>query len=104
MRREAAAFFRVDDNEATIEIQQKIWEKYYESWQNWPVELGAPVEADGTPGIAGADQVIWYVYNDADDDLAQNLYGSPGIGLETQVTIWAYDQPSSSLGQIIFER
>ncbi len=48
------------------------------------------------PGIRGvateepADQVIWTVYNDLDAAQSQKLYGSLPLGLEVQVTLWAY--------------
>lgn len=83
---------------------QAIIDQYAEDWENWPSELGAPVYEDGTPGIANADQVVWFVCNDLDETATAGLYGSDPIGLELQVTAWAYAQPGASLGQIVFKK
>ncbi|MCG2715365.1 MAG: hypothetical protein L6422_03605, partial [Candidatus Marinimicrobia bacterium] len=83
---------------------QAIIDQYAEDWENWPAELGAPVYEDGTPGIANADQVVWFVCNDLDPTATAGLYGSDPIGLELQVTAWAYAQPGASLGQIVFKK
>ncbi|MCK4530880.1 MAG: hypothetical protein KAU44_06855, partial [Candidatus Marinimicrobia bacterium] len=86
-------------------------------WEEWPVEHGAPYydmdndgvytyAADGTgdlPGIAQADQVLWYVVNDYSRSATTGLYGSLPIGIELQTTLWAYNQPGVRLGQIIFK-
>lgn len=102
---------------------QAILDQYEEDWNNWPTHLGAPfydldndglyeplgyLDADGvmvyeTPGIADADQVIWYVATDADVGATASLYGTDPIGLEMQFTLWGYNQPGASLGQIIFK-
>jgi len=48
------------------------------------------------PGIAGlqlnepADQVLWTVYNDLDTTLRNMRWGSEPLGLEAQITQWAY--------------
>jgi len=93
---------------------QAILDQYEEDWNNWPTHLGAPFydldndgvyePADGeTPGIADADQVIWYVATDADVGATASLYGTDPIGLEMQFTLWGYNQPGAALGQIIFK-
>jgi hypothetical protein len=61
------------------------------------------------PGISGADQTIWVVANDVPeivDDVNGNqydewntsidLYGSDPIGIELQVTLWAYKSEAGS--------
>jgi hypothetical protein len=73
-------------------------------WVEWPADRGAPSYPDGTPGIAGADQVIWFVCNDLDTGATSQLYGSVPMGIELQVTLWAYNQPSTALGQVIFKQ
>jgi hypothetical protein len=93
---------------------QAILDQYEEDWNNWPTHLGAPFydldndgvyePADGeTPGIADADQVIWYVTTDADVGATASLYGTDPIGLEAQYTLWGYNQPGAALGQIVFK-
>lgn len=56
------------------------------------------------PGIAGADQVIWWVVNDLNESRTLNLYGAPPIGLELQITVWGYNQPNGTLGQMFFKK
>jgi len=102
-----------DANEIGLDPSE-ILERYEYSWNNWPTDLGAPyydnnnngVYDEGTdePGIANADQVIWFVVNDLDPSRAKKLYGSPPIGLELQITMWGYNQPTTTLGQIIFKK
>lgn len=86
---------------------------YEIDWTQWPVEYGAPfydlndngiyepVQGE-TPGLANADQVIWFVCNDLDEVNTDRLFGSPPIALELQVTAWGYNQPNSPLGQVVF--
>ena len=97
-------------------------DQYEADWNNWPTDIGAPFydldgdgvyepegyELDGamvyeTPGIADADQVIWYVATDADVGTTSSLYGCTPIGVEIQYTLWGYNQPGAALGQIIFK-
>ncbi|MCB0267461.1 MAG: T9SS type A sorting domain-containing protein [Calditrichaeota bacterium] len=98
---DAASINEVSVGDVTAEMQQELLDGYAWAWNNWPVSLGAPTEDDGTPGIAGADQVIWFVVNDGN---SETLYNSPPIGLELQVTTWAYNQPGAQLGQVIFKK
>ncbi len=61
------------------------------------------------PGIAGAnpnspaDQVIWTVYNDLDESAVFELYQSAPIGLEGQVTMWAYKR-TDAMGNLYFKK
>jgi len=61
------------------------------------------------PGVAGADpnspadQVIWTVYNDLDQSAAFGLYQSDPIGLEGQVTMWAYKR-TDAMGNLYFKK
>lgn len=111
---DAADVFNKSQSAVTDADQQRIIADYKWSWENWPVDLGAPFydlnhngeydPANGeTPGIAGADQVIWFVYNDVNPGLSTQLYGAQPIGLEVQTTMWSYNQPGATLGQIIFK-
>jgi hypothetical protein len=56
-----------------------------------------------TPGIAGADAVVWTVANDLSLGAVQGLYGSPPIGIEMQLTAWGYRQ-TGALGNMIFKQ
>jgi len=56
------------------------------------------------PGIADADQVLWFPINDGNPGRVNDLSGSPPIGLEVQITNWAYNQPTTGLGQIVFKK
>lgn len=61
------------------------------------------------PGIAGADpdapadQVIWTVYNDLDRTATVLFLGSEPLGLEVQVTLWAYKR-YDALGNMYFKK
>ncbi len=61
------------------------------------------------PGIAGADpnspadQVMWTVFNDLDPVASQALWGSDGMGLEFQCTIWGYKR-ADALGNLYFKK
>jgi hypothetical protein len=90
---------------------QSLYDQYVADWNEWPAKDGAPapytdVNHDGKydpkVDIPGADQTIYYVANDCNNNLAQSLYGSPTIGLEMHRTIWGYNQ-SGSLGNTVFE-
>ncbi|MCP4412349.1 MAG: hypothetical protein GY808_07260, partial [Gammaproteobacteria bacterium] len=56
------------------------------------------------PGIEGADQVVWFKADDQDAEKTKNLYGSDPIGVEMEVTVWAYNQSSIALGHTIFKK
>ncbi|MCF8260793.1 MAG: T9SS type A sorting domain-containing protein, partial [Melioribacteraceae bacterium] len=90
-----------------------IFNDYFNDWQNWPGDKGAPFEDINNngvyepeidiPGIKGADQTIWFVANDRDSTLTINLYGSEPLGLEMQATIWGYNV-SGPVGSTLFRR
>jgi hypothetical protein len=98
----------------TEDMTQEIIDQYATDWEEWPADLGAPfvdVDGDGAydpdvdqAGIANADQVVWFVCNDLNRTNCLGLYGSEPIGIELQVTAWAYNQPGARLGQIIFKK
>jgi len=90
-----------------------IYTQYNKDWQEWPAIYGAPYEdknkngvyepAIDVPGVPGADQTIWFVCNDVDPTTAQKLYGSLGLGIEMQATIWGYNQ-QNALGDALFRK
>ncbi len=90
-----------------------IYTQYDKDWKEWPAIYGAPFEdknnnktyepAIDIPGVPGADQTIWFVANDVDPTTAQKLYGSIGLGIEMQATIWGYNQ-QNALGDALFRK
>ena len=123
VKEETAEFYNISIDAVTDEQANQIIEQYKNDWKNWPYDLGAPyVDVDGNgiynpvldndgmpdaslgdyPGIHNADQVIWFRSDDQSTSLTQNFYGSDPMGVELQVTVWAYDQPDSRLGQAIY--
>ena len=65
---------------------------------------GNLIEGGDYPGFAYADQVLWFVINDNNETHVNDLAGSPPLGLEIQTTVWAYNQPHSTLGQAVFKK
>ncbi|MBI5020015.1 MAG: hypothetical protein HZB59_01125 [Ignavibacteriales bacterium] len=120
LHREAAEFFNlplidIGDNEV-----RELRDLYRKDWNEWPWQKGAPYyerngvpgyqpDPDGKdstydePGLGNADQVIWYVANDLNSTAVSRLYGSMPIGLEMQVTCWAYNK-YPDLQNVIFQR
>jgi hypothetical protein len=91
----------------------KIERNAYElDYYQWPVEDGATwIDINGnsiyTPGIDepefSGDETLWYVSNDLDSAQCYFTYGSYPIGLEIQVTTYAY-KPEWLLGDVIFKK
>ena len=102
-------------------------EDYDYAWNNWPAAWGAPYEDvnnDGVydpnvdiPGYPGADQTIWIVANDVPQivdangividiiNTAPESYGANPIGIELQITLWAYELDADApLGNTIFKK
>ena len=81
-------------------------------WNEWPVGDGAPfvdVDTNGVydptkdiPGVKGASATVWFVANDDNSTNVQNLYGAQPLGVEVQVTAWAYAQ-EGALNNMIFK-
>ncbi|MBN2091871.1 hypothetical protein JW964_19805, partial [candidate division KSB1 bacterium] len=72
---------------------------YEKDLQDWPWQKGAPfydtnhngvMDKNEDPGLLNAAQVVWFVANDLNPEKTLALYGSPPIGIEMQVTLWAY--------------
>ena len=109
---DAAEQNEIAASSVTEAMTQEIMDQYALDWEEWPTAWGAPyydndddgVFTEGTdePGIAQADQVVWYVVNDYSATATTSLYGSQPIGVEVQTTLWAYNQPGVRLGQLIF--
>ena len=129
LKQDAADFFDVAVSTITDADVAAIRNQYRTDWIEWPAEKGAPFyDSDGDgiytpkfdgddepilftdevtpadePGIADADQVVWFVANDLTDGAVRGLYGSPSMGLEMQATMWAYAR-TDPLGFVIFKR
>ena len=92
---------------------EELRTQYDRDWLEWPWEKGAPyydLNGDGSydpdvdePGVAGADQVAWFVINDLDEGKTRKLYGSNPIGLEVQMLFWGYAR-TDALGDVIFKK
>ena len=90
-----------------------IRDQYAKDWNEWPAADGAPyadLDHDGQyspihdiPGIPGADQTVWFVSNDMNAGFTTNLYGTNPMGLELQVTVWAYGSPEA-LKNMLFKK
>jgi hypothetical protein len=103
-----------------------IRDQYRKDWMEWPAAKGAPfydANNDGIytpqfevvggievpkkypaadePGLANADQVVWYVANDI--RAGDSPWKTKPLGLEQQVTIWGYNNPGV-VGNILFKK
>lgn len=109
LRWDAAEIFQIDTSAVTQTHIDSIRSQYARDWQEWPWHKGAPfydLDSNGIkdpteePGLADADQVVWYVCNDIG---VTQPWTCPTSGIEQQTTIWAYNRPGS-LGNVIFKR
>jgi hypothetical protein len=101
---EAADEFR---DEADVRSQYEL------DWTQWPASIGAPYDDKDTsgtydpsidvPGFPGANQTIWFVANDQAQSRTSFMYGTDPMGMEMQVTLWAYAQ-TGALGNMFFRR
>ncbi|HZY10729.1 MAG TPA: T9SS type A sorting domain-containing protein [Bacteroidota bacterium] len=121
IRRDAAEIFDLRIFEVTDEHISILRNQYKKDWIEWPWQQGAPYyerngiagyqpdsegKSDSTsdePGLGNADQVLWFASNDLDPDVSRRLYGSRPIGIEMQVTCWAYAR-SDELNNVIYQR
>ena len=71
-------------------------------YAQWPDELGAPVNADGTPKIIG-DQTLFMVYNDSDPNAHIPNFGQIPLGVEIQQTVFGFTN-AGSLSNSVFLR
>ncbi len=121
---DAAEVFDIPAASVTTAEIEKIRNIYRNDWIDWPAYKGAPFyDADGDgkytpqfnpdgtpilypqgdePGYANGDQVVWLVCNDLNAAQTVGLYGSPPMGIEMQLTLWAYKR-TDPLGNIIFK-
>jgi hypothetical protein len=122
LRQDAAEIFVKALGSVTDGDIAAIRAQYKKDWQEWPAAKGAPFydsnndgiyapQFDGfgnpklypqadEPGLANADQVIWFVCHDL---AGSSQWASPQIGLEQQTTIWAYNR-EGALGNVAFKK
>ncbi|MBI2417258.1 MAG: hypothetical protein HYV28_05035, partial [Ignavibacteriales bacterium] len=84
---------------------------YELDFSEWPAEIGAPytdINGDGIftrgidqPKIIG-DMMLWYVANDLDSVKTKFLYGALPMGIEMQVTEFAFN--SAGLKDVLFKK
>jgi len=117
---DAAEVHNVPPEDVTPEQIQFVLDQYITDWLEWPAHKGAPFydsDVDGIyspemngsdpvlypeadePGLANADQIIWYVAN----DLTAQPWTNVQSGIEIQTTIWGYDR-TDGLGKTILKR
>ena len=121
LRQDAAELNSVGLSNVSDGQIQAVRDQYKTDWSEWPWQKGAPYyERNGRagyqphpdahfdaedstydePGVADADQVIWYVCNDIG---VNQPWACPETGLEMQATIWGYNR-TDALGNTIFKR
>ncbi|GAB4296273.1 MAG: hypothetical protein Kow0098_19310 [Ignavibacteriaceae bacterium] len=90
-------------------IERDIFEY---NFNNWPGDLGAPfIDKDGdgnyTPGIDEpdyiGDEVMFHVSNDLDTIKTNFTYGTDPMGLEIQLTVFAFDR-EDELKNAVYKR
>lgn len=96
LRQDAAEFLNVSFRNVAEEQVATLRAQYKKDWKEWPWQKGAPfydtnhngiMDENEEPGVAFADQVVWFVVNDLNPTKTDSLYGSPPIGLEMQVPL-----------------
>ncbi|NQT25522.1 T9SS type A sorting domain-containing protein [candidate division KSB1 bacterium] len=112
LRQDAAEMVEAGINDMSDADVEDLREQYATDWEEWPWEKGAPfydengngiMDGDEKPGLADADQVIWFVANDLNEGRTLGLYGSPPIGMEVQITMWGYNR-TDALGSVAFKK
>ncbi len=121
LRRDASDIYGMPPSQISSAQISAVRAQYKKDWLEWPWQKGAPYyerngipgyqpKTDATadsvsdePGLANADQVLWFVVNDLDAATALALYGSPSIGIEEQVTCWAY-ATADDLNNVAYQR
>lgn len=117
---DAASYNQVPQASVTDAMVQSLAAQYFTDWKEWPAAKGAPWFIDTVkqirhdaaydpnnphciPGIPGATKTIWFVCNDQDAATTASFAGSPPLGIEEQMTLWAYAS-STPLNNIVFKQ
>jgi hypothetical protein len=120
---DAASYFQKSKDSVTAQHIQQIASQYFKDWLEWPAVKGAPWFVDSVkivrndaaydpmnphdiPGIPDAAKTIWFVCNDENPLITAQSYGSPPIGVEEQVTLWAFNLSGTfePLNNVIFKQ
>ncbi len=120
---DAASYFQKGKDSVTTQDIQQIAKQYFVDWTEWPAKKGAPWFVDSVkivrndaaydptnshhiPGIPNAAKSIWYVCNDLNPAVTSQFAGSDPIGIEEQVTLWAYVESGTfeMLNNVIFKQ
>jgi hypothetical protein len=125
---DVANFYGTSVDDITGAQIQTVFDQYAYDWNNWPATWGAPyddVDGNGSydpnvdiPGYPGADQTLWTISNDVPTIVDENgnptgstyntsnqLYGADPVGVELQLTMWAYKLESDKpLGNAVYKR
>jgi hypothetical protein len=125
---DVANFYGTSVDDITGAQIQAVFDQYAYDWNNWPATWGAPyddVDGNGSydpnvdiPGYPGADQTLWTISNDLPTIVDENgnptgvisntspqLYGANPVGVEFQLTMWAYKLESDKpLGNAVYKR
>jgi len=67
---------------------------------NWPVVDGAPLNANNKPHLLGTS-TAWAVFNDFNEALHTRLFKTKPLGVEVQMTAWAFDR-ADAFGDMMF--
>jgi hypothetical protein len=118
----ASVFQELLDSVTTTQRIQ-VANQYFQDWTEWPVRKGAPWFVDSIkivrndaaydptnphdiPGIPDAAKTIWFVCNDLDTTVTSQFALSHPIGIEEQMTLWAYNLTGTyeSLNNVIYKQ
>ncbi len=77
--------------------------KYDTDFSNWPIQLGAPADANSGNPLFMGDQQAWFVFNDADREKHKNVNNTDPLNLEIQALVWGFDT-DGAMGNTIFLR
>lgn len=124
LRRDASVVLGIPEKTVSLRDMQQLRIQYKKDWIEWPAAKGAPyydknkngtydpkfivnefsVEVPDTnadaPGLADADQVIWFVCNDLN---GPSPFQTPSLGMEMQMTVWGY-KTTGALNNTLFRR
>ncbi|MDZ7338705.1 MAG: T9SS type A sorting domain-containing protein [candidate division KSB1 bacterium] len=75
--------------------------QYNPDYAEWPAAQGAPTNPDGSPMVIG-DVTLWYVMNDANQNLHNLAYHTKPLNVEVQVLAWAFSRPGEALNSTVF--
>ncbi|MCX6134043.1 MAG: T9SS type A sorting domain-containing protein [Ignavibacteriales bacterium] len=109
---DVAASNGIDVSKVTPEMIAALRKSYEKDVTEWPWQKGAPfidqnrngvLDGGEKPGLQGAGQIAWFSYNDLDEARCKSFAGDPSIGVEVQVTLWAY-KGTPNLDDVIFKR